>query len=115
MSVTVVEVDSSGVERFLPLIFWGCAILSIGLSLAGLIWRKPWMLVVGAVLAGPISFHLGATPRFRTWGFFLPGLQIASALLVRRSLAFATVLLVPFVALVMWLAIVVLRSMAGIS
>ena len=99
--------------HILPLIFWGSTILSISLSIAGLIWRRGWMLVGGAILAGPIAFYLGASPRFRTWAFFLPCLQIVAAVVVGRSVALATVLLVPLVSLVLWLASVVLRQNIG--
>jgi len=94
----------------LPLIFWGSAALSIGLSVAGLARRRSWMLVAAAVLAGPMSWYLGATPRFRTWAFFLPVLQIAAAAIVGRSRPAAAVLVVPFASLMLWLAVVVLSQ-----
>jgi hypothetical protein len=99
--------------HILPLIFWGSAILSIGLSMGGLIWRNGWLLVGGAILAGPMSFYLGATPRFRTWAFFLPCLPIMAAVVVKRSVALAAVLLIPFVSLMIWLAVIVLRQNVG--
>ena len=99
--------------HILPLIFWGSAILSIGLSIAGLIWRRSWMFVAAAVLAGPMAFYLGATPRFRTWAFFLPCLQILAGVIVRKSVALAAILLVPFVSLMLWLALIVLRQNVG--
>jgi hypothetical protein len=92
----------------LPLIFWGSAALSIGLSFVGLARRRSWMLVAAAVLAGPMSWYLGATPRFRTWAFFLPLLQIAAAAIVRRSLPAAVILVVPFASFILWVAAVVL-------
>jgi hypothetical protein len=99
--------------HILPLIFWGSAILSIGSSMGGLIWRNGWLLVGGAILAGSMSFYLGATPRFQTWAFFLPCLQIMAAVVVKRSVALAAVLLIPFVSLMIWLAVIVLRQNVG--
>ena len=99
--------------NILPVIFWGSAILSIALSIAGTVRRNPWLLVGAAVLAVPMSFYFGATPRFRTWGWFLPCLQILAALVVQRYVVLAAALLIPFVSLIAWLAIVVLRQNIG--
>ena len=99
--------------HIIPLIFWGSTILSIGLSVTGLVRRSPWMLVAGAILAGPFAFYLGATPRFRTWAFFLPCLQIAAAVVVRRSVLLAALLLVPLVCLAILLAALVAGQEMG--
>jgi hypothetical protein len=97
----------------IPLIFWGSALLSIAVSIVGVIRRSPRMLVVGAVLAGPLAFYLGATPLFGTWAWFLPGLHVAAAMAVRRSVSVAVILLVPFVSIAMWLAVIVVRQEVG--
>jgi hypothetical protein len=97
----------------LPLIFWSSTILSVCLSIAGVVARKPWLLVTGAVLAGPLAFYLGATPRFRTWAFFLPVLQVVAAGIVRRSFVYAAALLIPLVSFTVWLAVVVVRLNVG--
>ena len=97
----------------IPLIFWGSALLSIGISAVGVVRKSPWMLVVGAILAVPLAFYLGATPLFRIWSWFLPGLQLVSAMAVRRSAWVAAVLLLPFVSLAIWLAAVVIRQQVG--
>ena len=99
--------------RILPLIFWGSAVLSIGSSIAGIVRRNGWLLIAGAVLAGPMAFYVGATPRFRYWGFLLPCLQILGAIVVKRSALLAAALLIPFVSLIVWLAVVVLRQNVG--
>jgi hypothetical protein len=93
-----------------PFVFWGSAVLSIGLSIAGVVRRSGFLLVGAAILAVPMAFYLGASPRFRTWGFLLPCLQILAAVVVKRSAVLAAALLVPFVSLIVWLAIAVLTQ-----
>jgi len=68
------------------------------------------MLLVAAVLASPLAFYLGATPLFRVWGWFLPGLHAVAAIVVRRSMAAASILLLPFVLIAIWLAVLVMRQ-----
>jgi prolipoprotein diacylglyceryltransferase len=97
----------------IPVLLWGSVWLSIGLSIIGLVRRSPRMVIAGAVLAGPLSFYLGLTPVFRIWAWFLPGLQVAAALALRRSLAVAVVLLLPFISIAIWLALVVYRQHAA--
>ncbi len=99
--------------HILPIIFWGSAVLSIGLSIAGVVTRKSGLLIAGAVLAVPICFYLGATPRFRVWAWFLPCLQLVAASVLRKSAMLAGALLIPFVSLVVWLAVMVMRQNVG--
>ncbi len=101
--------------HIIPLIFWGSAVLSLGLSVGGVVSRKGWMLVAGAALAIPMSFYLGGTPRFEVWAWFLPCLQLVAASMVRKSAVAAAVLLIPFVSLILWLAVSVIRQNAGAS
>ena len=68
------------------------------------------MLIVGAVLAGPLSLYLGLTPLFRIWAWFLPGLHVASARVLGRSVTLAVVLLLPFISIAIWLALIVYRQ-----
>lgn len=93
----------------IPYIFWGSTVLSICVSIAGVLTRRPWLLVAGAVLACPLAFYVGASPMFKIWAFFLPVLQLGAAGVVRRSVLLATALLIPFVSLAVWVAIVVIR------
>jgi hypothetical protein len=95
-----------------PLIFWGSTILSICFSVAGVLTRRPWLLMAGAVLAIPVAFYLGASPRFKVWAFFLPVLQAVAAGLVRRSAVLAGALLIPLVGFTVWLAVAVIKQNA---
>ena len=99
----------------LPLVFWGSAVLSIGSSIAGVVRRNGFLLVGSAILAVPMAFYLGASPSFRTWGFLLPCLQILAAVVVKRSSVLAAALLVPFVSLIVWLAVAVVTQDIGVA
>jgi hypothetical protein len=94
-------------------IFWGCTVLSVAMSIAGLVRRSPGLRVVAAVLAVPISFYLGAAPLFRWFGFFLPGLLLFAAAAVRRRRLPAMVLVGLYVVLPAWLLVASLWSNAG--
>lgn len=68
-------------------------------------------LVLGAVLALPISLYLSATPRFHYFMALLPLCQICSAFAVHKGVQWLSwVLLVPFVGTMIWLANVVLTK-----
>jgi hypothetical protein len=96
-----------------PLIFWGSTVLSACFSVAGVVTRKPWLLVVAALLAIPLAFYLGASPRFKIWAFFLPVPQAIAAGVVRRSALLATLLLIPFASFTVWLAAAVVHQNVG--
>jgi hypothetical protein len=87
---------------------WIMIIGSCLVSILGVILRRPTLLVVGAVLAIPLALYVGATPRFKIIGFFLPLFQVAAAVVVKRHLLLAAVLLSPILGLVILLAHVVL-------
>jgi len=94
-------------------IFIGGTILSIILSGFGVARRSPGLLIIAAALAAPLAYYLGATPIFRIVGFFLPLPQLLAALIVRRQRWLAIVLVVPIVALALWLAVIVMRQNVG--
>jgi hypothetical protein len=98
-----------------PLIFWGSTVLSAGFSVAGVLTRKPWLPVVGAILAIPLAFYLGASPRFKIWAFSLPVLRAIAAGVVRSSALLATLIVVPFVSFTVWLAAAVVHQNVGVG
>lgn len=95
--------------------FWACGVASVALSVLGVARRSPFMLAAAAVLAAPVSFYLGASPLFRSVGFFLPVLQLGAALVVRRWRPMAIILVSPGVALALWLASVVFGQSTSIG
>lgn len=73
---------------------WPFITLSIILSIAGIITRRPLLLWVGAVLAVPFALYLFATPRFGPYGIVLPLFQAGAAYNVRKGAIWAAWLLI---------------------
>jgi len=93
------------------LLFWPAIFLSIGISILGVIIRKPSLLIIGSVLAFPFSWYLGASPRFEIFGFFLPLFQIVGAFVVYKKVFWAGWLsLLPLIGLSSWLALAVISQ-----
>lgn len=70
---------------FLPIIiFWICVLLSLILSILGLVKNKPWFLVIGAVLFLPFVYYFGGSPTTRII-IVLPLLQLGSAYAVSKN------------------------------
>jgi hypothetical protein len=87
--------------------------LSLLASLFAIIFRRPALLVVGAILAAPAAFFIGSLAAFRYVGYSLPLFQVAAAILVKRHAVVATFLLGPLVALGVWLVVVLLRVLGN--
>ena len=99
-------------DLLVPIIFgWPAFILSLLLSVAGLGWRKPWLLVIGAIVAVPFCWYLSLYPLLGALTVFLPLFQVASAWVLRRgNRPLAWGLLVPFTATGAFLAVTVLTQ-----
>jgi hypothetical protein len=75
---------------------WPAIIVSLLLTLAGLIWKRFWLLIVAAAVFFPFSLYLSGFPAVRILGLFLPVFQLGAALAVRaRKLPLAWVLASP--------------------
>jgi hypothetical protein len=75
---------------------WPAIIVSLLLTLAGLIWKRFWLLIVAAVIFFPFSLYLSGFPSVRVLGLFLPVFQLGAAIAVRaRKLPLAWVLASP--------------------
>ena len=93
------------------LIGWPGIIVSFVFSVLGCIRKRYMWSVLGAVFALPISLYLGATPGLKYLMAFLPLFQLCSAFAVHKRVQWLSwVLLVPFVATMIWLANVVLTQ-----
>ncbi|MDI6710982.1 MAG: hypothetical protein QME76_09950 [Bacillota bacterium] len=75
---------SSGDNALLTLLFWPAITLSLILAGAGIVWRRPVLLITGAVLSLPFSYYLFMTPRFHLIGPLLPLCLLGGALAVHR-------------------------------
>jgi general stress protein CsbA len=84
---------------------WPAILLSILLAITGISSRRPAALFVSAVIAAPFSFYLAGTPRVGWLALMLPVLLIGAGIAVRyRSVPTAWLLLMPVVAVVIWVA-----------
>jgi hypothetical protein len=85
------------------------AILSLLLSVIGVLTEKFWLVVIGAILFAPFSYYLSGTPGLAGLPILLPGFQVGSAVAVcEKSKLWAWLLLVPALFTVHWVGSVVL-------
>jgi hypothetical protein len=90
------------------LLGWPAILVSIALSVAGIVRNRPAWLVVAAIIVVPISLYLFGTPRISWIALAFPVLLFGASMAIRRSLPWlAWLLLVPFVGFFGWLAVIV--------
>jgi len=88
---------------------WPAILLALVLSVLAISRRKPSVLAASAVIAAPFSLYLGGTPKVGWLGFMIPVLLIGAGVAVRyRRVGTAWLLLVPVVAVVGWVASLVM-------
>ncbi len=88
---------------------WPSILLALVLSVIGIAKKSPLLLVVSAVVATPFSLYLGGSPRFGWLGFIIPVLLLGASVAVRyRRVEIAWLLLVPIVAVLGWVATIVM-------
>lgn len=93
------------------LLGWPAIVVSIALSVMGIVRRRPAWLVVAAIVVVPISLYLAGTPRFRWIGLVFPVLLFGANIAVRRShLWLAWSLFVPCAGFFGWLAVIVISE-----
>lgn len=66
-------------------LFWPALALAVAVSILGIVYRAPGLLVAGAVLAIPGSLYLAATPGFGPAALLLPLLHVAGAYILRKN------------------------------
>jgi hypothetical protein len=90
---------------------WPAIIATLLVSTAGLVWKRYWLLLVGALLFFPFSLYLSGLPATRGLGLFLPVFQLGAAIAVRaRKFPLAWVLVSPVFFISAWLAYVVVTQ-----
>lgn len=97
---------------------WPAILGSLMVSAAGVVRRRPALLVTGAVLCLGFAWYLGAWPMpvFKALGYSLPLLHLAGALAVHyRHRWLPWLLLAPHGMIAVYLAIAVLASSACAS
>ena len=97
-------------DVFIVMLFgFPAAILSLLLSVIGVLTQKFWLVIIGAVLFAPFSYYLSGSPGLAGLPILLPGFQVGSAVAVRENnRLWAWLLLVPAFLTVLWVAGVVL-------
>jgi hypothetical protein len=93
-------------DTIVQIIFgWPAIIATLLVSTAGLVWKRYWLMLVGALLFFPFSLYLSGLPVTRGLGLFLPVFQLGAALAIRaRKFPLAWVLVSPVFIISAWLA-----------
>ena len=93
------------------LLGWPAILVSIGLSVIGIVRSRSAWLIVAAIISVPFSLYLFATPRFRWIALVFPVLLFGASIAIHRSLPWlAWSFFVPFVAFFGWLAVIVMSE-----
>jgi hypothetical protein len=96
---------------FIGAVFWSLILCSLIISILGVQKRKPVWLIIGAILAVPLSLYLNMSPLFRYIGLLLPLFQLGASIAIQKKIAWLSwLLLLPIVGITCWLAIVVLTQ-----
>jgi hypothetical protein len=97
-------------DIFVVILFgFPASILSLLLCVIGVLARKVWLVVIGAVLFAPFSYYLSGSPGLAGLPILLPAFQVGSALAVREgNKLLAWLLLLPPFFAVLWVGGVVL-------
>lgn len=85
------------IDLFVVMVFGLPAVLvSLVLSVIGVLKEKFWLVILGAVLIIPFAYYLNGSPGLRGFAILLPLFQMVSAAAVReKSNIWAWILLVP--------------------
>ena len=99
-------------ETLVQMIFgWPFVALSLIVSVIGIIFNRYGLVLIGVLLIIPFCYYLNATPRFSGVALLLPIFQTGSAWAVKEeNETWSWVLLMPTVAIIMWLIVVSLIS-----
>ena len=90
---------------------WPAIITSLVLSAAGILWRKPVMLVIGAVVCVPFAWYLSGYPAIRSAAILLPLLIGNAAYAIHKDKTnLAWLLLSPFILVITGLVNIVITQ-----
>jgi len=90
---------------------WPAILVSIALSVMGIVRGRAKWLFAAAVIALPFSLYLAGSPAFRWFGLVFPFLLVGAGISIRhRRTRVAWFLLAPFVGVSGWLAILVMSQ-----
>jgi hypothetical protein len=90
---------------------WPAIITTLLVSVVGLVWKKYWLLLIGALLFLPVSLYLSGFQVLRGWSLLFPLSLIGSAFAIRgRKLLLGWLLVLPVFTVSIWLAYLVLTQ-----
>jgi hypothetical protein len=90
---------------------WPAILTSLTVSALGVGLRRPWLLLLGAILFVPFSFYLGGAPGSMFLPVLLPlSLAFAGYAVFKGNTRLAWLLLSPPVLVSAWLAVVVVTQ-----
>jgi hypothetical protein len=83
---------------------WPLVVLSLAVSIFGIVAERPWLGFLGALLIIPYAYNLNlGAPNFFGLPLVLPLLQIGSAFAIKEDHpVWAWILLAPTITIVMW-------------
>jgi hypothetical protein len=90
---------------------WPAIVAALTLAASGIVRGKPWWVLAAAIPVLPISFYLAGTPRFGWCGLGIPLLLAGASIAVyfkHRRVALS--LLVPYVGVFAWLAVLTMNE-----
>ena len=86
-------------------------ILSLLVSVIGVLTQRYWLVIIGAILFAPFSYYLSGSPGLAGLPILLPGFQVGSAVAVReKNKLWSWLLLLPALSAGLWVAGVALLS-----
>ena len=92
---------------------WPAIIATLLVTVAGLVWKRYWLLLVGALLFFPVSLYLSGFPAIRGFGLFLTAFLVGAAFALRaRKLLLTWLLVLPILIVSAGLAYLVLTQQA---
>ncbi len=93
------------------LIGWTGITITIVLVSLGIISKKSWLIILGALFAIPLSWYLGLTPKFRYIMYFLPLFFVGSAIAVKYGKnKLAWIFTLPYVGVIILIGYTVLSQ-----
>ena len=100
------------VDILVQIVFgWPMIILSLAVSVAGILKKWSWMLVLGGVLCIPFTVYLSGFTYLHFFAFLLPFFQFGAAWVVRsRRKILPWIFLLPLFSIMFVLAIMVLSQ-----
>ena len=99
-------------QKWPTYILWALIMASLVLVVLGLAQRRPWRIAAGALLSLPLTLYLSLYPGVFHASWILSVLLMAASFAAHRRWhrVVATVLVLPYVAVVAWLAYVVVSQ-----